>query len=122
MATPPLQTTLQESTGHISSLHHCIYYLQDTNFREPLRIFSAEEKEKLGLKYYNEEVHRSAFVLPEFAKKVSIQIEQRADLFLLLYDSQSSFFLLWDFHWLFCLLLPIELLFWRNCMYVFVAD
>ena len=36
-----------------------------------MRIFSDGEKEKLELKYYNEDVHRSAFHLPQFAKKVS---------------------------------------------------
>lgn len=45
-------------------------YFQETNFKEPLRVFTDDEKEKLELKYYNEEVHRSAFMLPQFAKKV----------------------------------------------------
>ena len=39
-----------------------------------MRIFSDDEKEKLELKYYNEDVHRSAFHLPQFAKKVSTRI------------------------------------------------
>ena len=42
-----------------------------TNFKEPLRIFTEEEKENLNLQYYDENVHRGAFVLPRFVKKVS---------------------------------------------------
>ena len=42
----------------------------ETNFKEPLRIFTEEEKEKMKLRYYDEDVHRSAFVLPRFVKKV----------------------------------------------------
>eukprot|EP00795_Rhopilema_esculentum_P007127 gene7127-12782_t len=41
----------------------------ETNFKEPLRIFTEEEKEKMKLRYYDEDVHRSAFVLPRFVKK-----------------------------------------------------
>jgi len=40
-----------------------------TNFKEPLRIFTEEEKENLNLQYYDENVHRGAFVLPRFVKK-----------------------------------------------------
>ncbi|RBQ80238.1 hypothetical protein VDGD_00131 [Verticillium dahliae] len=38
------------------------------NVREPLRKWSAEEEEKL-CKYYNADIHKAAFVLPNFAKK-----------------------------------------------------
>ncbi|KZL72271.1 spermidine synthase, partial [Colletotrichum tofieldiae] len=38
------------------------------NVKEPLRKWSAEEEDKL-CKYYNSEIHKAAFVLPNFAKK-----------------------------------------------------
>ncbi|XP_048417567.1 spermidine synthase [Stegostoma tigrinum] len=41
----------------------------DTNFREPVRQLSAEEVDRMQLKYYNADMHRAAFVLPEFARK-----------------------------------------------------
>lgn len=41
----------------------------ETNFRKPVQTFSSEKAEALGLKYYNEDVHRAAFVLPQFARK-----------------------------------------------------
>ena len=48
------------------------FFFQDTNFAEPLRKLTPEESEKLDLKYYNSSIHSSAFVLPEFARKVSV--------------------------------------------------
>ncbi|OWF44828.1 spermidine synthase-like [Mizuhopecten yessoensis] len=42
----------------------------DTSFSEPLRKFTEEEQIRLKLRYYNAEVHRGAFTLPEFARKV----------------------------------------------------
>lgn len=42
----------------------------DANFKEPVRKFTHEEEIKLKLQYYNADVHRSAFVLPQFARKV----------------------------------------------------
>ncbi|XP_071944371.1 spermidine synthase-like [Antedon mediterranea] len=39
----------------------------ETNFKVPVRTWS--EKNKPNLRYYNEDVHKAAFVLPEFAKK-----------------------------------------------------
>lgn len=36
--------------------------------REPLRRWSKEEEEKL-CRYYNAEMHRASFVLPNFARK-----------------------------------------------------
>ncbi|XP_043281173.1 spermidine synthase [Venturia canescens] len=40
-----------------------------TNFKEPMRIFSEEELEKMGMCYYTDRVHRAAFVLPRFVEK-----------------------------------------------------
>ncbi|OAC97623.1 hypothetical protein MUCCIDRAFT_157599 [Mucor lusitanicus CBS 277.49] len=40
----------------------------NANLREPLRKFSPEQEDKL-CRYYNSEVHKAAFVLPQFAKK-----------------------------------------------------
>lgn len=37
---------------------------------EPKLKFTAEELDKYKLKYYNSEIHKSCFVLPNFAKKV----------------------------------------------------
>lgn len=41
----------------------------DSNLKEPVREFSREEIKKLGLRYYNGDIHRAAFVLPEFARQ-----------------------------------------------------
>ncbi|KAJ0158713.1 Spermidine synthase [Colletotrichum tanaceti] len=38
------------------------------NVKEPLRKWSTEEEEKL-CKYYNSEIHKASFILPNFAKK-----------------------------------------------------
>lgn len=43
----------------------------DTKFEEPLKLYSEAEKREYKLKYYNPEVHRAAFALPEFAKDVN---------------------------------------------------
>ncbi|KAM6925276.1 spermidine synthase [Xenentodon cancila] len=42
----------------------------ETNFREPVKALSKEEMESMNLKYYNPEIHKASFVLPEFARKV----------------------------------------------------
>ncbi|OXB64430.1 hypothetical protein ASZ78_010013 [Callipepla squamata] len=52
--------------------------LQNTNFREPVQQLSQQQVEERSLKYYNSDIHRAAFILPEFARKVS-----RAELLLL---------------------------------------
>lgn len=41
----------------------------DTNFREPVRVFTDEEIQKLKLRYYNSDIHKSSFILPQFAKE-----------------------------------------------------
>ncbi|XP_053256919.1 spermidine synthase isoform X2 [Podarcis raffonei] len=41
----------------------------NTNFRDPVQQLSQKEVEAMNLKYYNSDVHRAAFVLPEFARK-----------------------------------------------------
>ena len=43
-----------------------------TDFKEPLRIFSEEEKDQMNLKCYDEYTHRAAFMLPRFVKQVEI--------------------------------------------------
>lgn len=45
------------------------FILQETNFKEPLRIFSETELDSFNLHYYSAEVHKAAFVLPRFARK-----------------------------------------------------
>lgn len=42
---------------------------KDTRFEDPVTVFTDSEVEQMGLKYYNAEVHKIAFVLPQFAKK-----------------------------------------------------
>lgn len=44
---------------------------QSTNFQEPVRPLTQKQVEQMQLRYYNSAVHRAAFVLPEFARKVS---------------------------------------------------
>lgn len=51
-------------------IHLFLIYLQETNFKEPLRIINPEEQEQLKLRYYSPEIHRASFVLPRFVKKV----------------------------------------------------
>lgn len=40
----------------------------NANLKEPVRSWSTEEEDKL-CKYYNKDIHRAAFVLPNFARK-----------------------------------------------------
>jgi len=40
----------------------------DRNVKEPLRSWSQEEEERL-CRYYNKDIHRASFVLPNFARK-----------------------------------------------------
>jgi len=40
-----------------------------TDFKEPVTVFSEEEKDKMKLRYYDEDIHRTAFVLPRKVKK-----------------------------------------------------
>ncbi|NXA87197.1 SPEE synthase, partial [Melanocharis versteri] len=44
-------------------------FLQNTNFREPVQQLSQQQVEERSLKYYNSDIHRAAFILPEFARK-----------------------------------------------------
>ncbi|KAM9299193.1 spermidine synthase [Gastrophryne carolinensis] len=41
----------------------------DMNFREPARVLSQEQVDEMHLRYYNADIHRAAFILPEFARK-----------------------------------------------------
>ena len=56
--------------SHLTSFFRHILFRQETNFREPVHKWTNEEKAKLGLRYYNADVHRAAFTLPEFARQV----------------------------------------------------
>ncbi|WAR15329.1 SPEE-like protein [Mya arenaria] len=42
----------------------------DTMFSTPVRELSTEDVAQMKLKYYNSDIHRAAFILPEFARKV----------------------------------------------------
>lgn len=37
-----------------------------------MRELSKEEMDSMNLKYYNPEIHKASFILPEFARKVNI--------------------------------------------------
>lgn len=45
---------------------------QETNFKDPVKALSKEEIENMNLKYYNPEIHKASFILPEFARKVNV--------------------------------------------------
>ncbi|XP_057321336.1 spermidine synthase [Microplitis mediator] len=40
-----------------------------TKFQEPIKIFSEKELDDMDIKYYDDKIHRSSFVLPRFAAK-----------------------------------------------------
>ncbi|XP_065655200.1 spermidine synthase isoform X2 [Hydra vulgaris] len=42
---------------------------KNTDFENPLTVFTEEEKESMKLRYYDEHLHKNAFVLPRFVKK-----------------------------------------------------
>lgn len=42
---------------------------EQTNLTEPVKIFSDEDLDRMSMKYYNDKVHRAAFVLPRFVEK-----------------------------------------------------
>lgn len=44
--------------------------IQELVLSEPTRTLTEEEVEQLQLQYYNTDVHRAAFTLPQFVKKV----------------------------------------------------
>ncbi|XP_069678479.1 spermidine synthase [Periplaneta americana] len=46
----------------------------ETNFKEPLRIFTETELDSLKMRYYSADVHRASFALPRFAKKALDEI------------------------------------------------
>jgi len=45
---------------------------QDLELSEPIRTLSEMEAEEMKLNFYNTDTHKAAFVLPQFAKKVSL--------------------------------------------------
>lgn len=44
--------------------------IQDLVLSEPVRTLTEEEVDQLQFQYYNTDVHRAAFTLPQFVKKV----------------------------------------------------
>ena len=44
---------------------------QETRFDKPITEFTEDQLEELDIRYYNAAVHKAAFILPQFAKKVS---------------------------------------------------
>ena len=59
------------------------FTFQDTNFREPLTKWDDDDLEKHNIRYYNQDIHRASFVLPTFAKRVSLKSISNCDLLLL---------------------------------------
>ncbi|KAG8434786.1 hypothetical protein GDO86_012944 [Hymenochirus boettgeri] len=41
-----------------------------TSFQDPVQQLSPEQVDAMNLRYYNSGIHRAAFVLPEFTRKV----------------------------------------------------
>ena len=41
----------------------------ETNFKEPKKVFSHSELDEMNMKYYDDDVHRAAFILPRFIIK-----------------------------------------------------
>lgn len=39
------------------------------SLKEPTKVFTNEEIDKMNLRYYTSEIHRTAFTLPRFAEK-----------------------------------------------------
>ena len=58
----------------LSQLQFYSSFSQDTVFEEPIRRLSEEEQEEMGLQYYDSDVHKAAFTLPRFARKVDTYI------------------------------------------------
>lgn len=58
-------------SGYTNTECRSVSSLQSTNFREPVQQLSQQQVEKMSLKYYNSDIHQAAFILPEFARKVS---------------------------------------------------
>lgn len=46
----------------------CRAPFQETKFEEPLKRFTEQELKQMGLRYYNTDIHKAAFILPQFAK------------------------------------------------------
>ena len=56
---------------HLGS-HTCVTFCdQETVFEQPVRTLSEAQVEEMGLEYYNSDVHKAAFAVPQFVKKVS---------------------------------------------------
>lgn len=49
----------------------------ETNFKEPRKVFSDNELDRMSLKYYDADVHRAAFVLPRFIRKSLHQTDNK---------------------------------------------
>ena len=47
-----------------------IQFNQETVFESPARALTESQVEEMCLKYYNTDIHRAAFALPQFVKKV----------------------------------------------------
>ena len=43
---------------------------QATVFESPVRVLSESQVEQMNLNFYNSDIHRASFALPQFVKKV----------------------------------------------------
>lgn len=50
---------------------------QETDFKMPTKIFSDNELDHMKLKYYDEQVHRAAFILPRFIAKALAGVQDK---------------------------------------------
>ena len=41
-------------------------------FESPVRVLSQSQVEQMNLKFYNSDIHRASFALPQFVKKVCV--------------------------------------------------
>ncbi len=48
--------------------------IQELVLSDPVRTLTDEEVEQLQLQYYNTDVHRAAFTVPQFVKKVCMTV------------------------------------------------
>ena len=41
-------------------------------FESPVRVLSQSQVQQMNLKFYNSDIHRASFALPQFVKKVCV--------------------------------------------------
>ena len=59
-------------------------------FESPLRVLSESQLEQMKLKFYNSDIHRASFALPQFAKKVCRSVLNRLRVHAASYTLETS--------------------------------